>query len=167
VVVSDELRKELILHELDESRASILEAACALSPNKQRQVFLGNWSPADVLAHLIGWDRTNSEAAQELLEGRLPSFYAYIDHDWRAYNALLVRRYERDDFDQLIEDASRSHRDLVNVLTGLPANEIVKDRGIRFRGWKVTIERLIKAEASDEREHAKQLSEFARVITIT
>jgi hypothetical protein len=166
-VVSDNLRKELILHELDESRTGILEVARTLPPDQQYQVFLENWSPADLLAHLIGWDRTNIEAAQELLEGRLPSFYAHIDRDWRSYNAVLVRQHRKDDFGQLILDVSQSHRELLDLLVGLQPSEIVRDRGIRFRGWKVTIERLMKAEARDERQHAQQLSGFAKVITAT
>jgi hypothetical protein len=164
MVASDELRKEQILQELAEARSSILRLARGLPPQKQYRVFLGEWSPADLLSHLVGWDRANADATRELLEGRPPSFYEHIDRDWRSYNALLVTRYKKDDFGQLILDVSQSHQELLDLLAGLQPSEIVKDRGIRFRGWKVTIERLMKAEASDERAHAKQLNEFADAV---
>ena len=165
MVASGELRKEQILQELAEARSSVLRLARGLPPQKRYQVFLGEWSPADLLSHLVGWDRANADATRELLEDRLPSFYEHIDRDWRSYNALLVTRYKKDDFGQLILDVEQSHRELVDQLAGLPASEIVKDRGVKFRGWKVTIERLMKAEASNEREHAKQLNEFADAVT--
>jgi hypothetical protein len=167
MAASDESKKAQMLRELAEARARMLETARTLHPETQYEVFRGEWSPADLLAHLVGWDRANMEATQELLEGRLPGFYAYIDRDWRSFNTLLVMRHRKDDYDQLISDVEQSHRELVDLLVGIPASEIVKDRGVRFRGWKVTIERLMKAEASDERKHARQLSEFADTITAT
>lgn len=152
-----ESRKEKVLRNLAEARAAILEAARALPAEQQCRVFLGEWTPADLLAHLVGWDHANAQAAQELLAGQLPSFYAHHDRDWRSFNATLVGRHRRENFSQLLADVERSHRALLECLAGIPAAEIVSDRGIRFRGWKVTIERLMLVEASDEREHARQL----------
>jgi hypothetical protein len=36
-----------------------------------------------------------------------------------------------------------------------------KDRGIRFRGWKVNVGRLMEAERRDEEKHWRQIKEFA------
>ena len=35
---------------------------------------LGNWTPRDIVAHLVGWNRYTAQGAKQLLEGELP-FY--------------------------------------------------------------------------------------------
>ncbi len=152
-----EARKQTVLRELAEARTAILQAACVLPAEARYRVFLGEWSPADLLAHLVGWDHANAQAARELLGGQLPGFYAYHDRDWRSYNASLVARHRREDWSELLASVERSHQALLDTLSTIPAAEIVRDRGIRFRGWRVTIERLMAVEAKDEREHARQL----------
>jgi hypothetical protein len=156
-----EAGKRELLAELAEARAEIIGIVSALPEAKRLKPFLGGWSAAELVAHLIGWDRTNLEAATEILDGKLPSFYARHDRDWRSYNADLVARHSRPSFGDLIDAVTRSHADLLAFIQKLPAETLARDRGLRFRGWKVTIERLLKAEASDEREHARQLAALA------
>ena len=160
-------RKERVLRELVEARTAIEHAALGLTGSKEHEVFLGQWSCLDIVAHLIGWDHTNIAATSELLDGRLPSFYADHDADWRSYNARLVKRYRGPDLQLLLRKAEASHHELLALLDSLPSTEIIRDRGLKFRGWRVTIERLMLAEAKDEREHARQLAEFAGRRTAT
>ena len=47
-------KKESIIAALIQARRKILDVAYALPPEKQDEVFLGVWSVADLLAHLIG-----------------------------------------------------------------------------------------------------------------
>jgi len=153
-------RRDRIIAELVQVRGSILDTAASLSPGAQDEVFLGVWSAKDLLAHLIGWDLTNLQAAKELLAGRLPSFYAHYDHDWRTYNARLVAEHRREDFAALLAAVEDSHRQLVAYLETVPAREFDRDMGQRFRGWKVTIARLLQVEISDEQVHHSQLEGF-------
>jgi hypothetical protein len=155
-----EARKEAIILELIEARACILAAASGLPVEKQDEFFLGVWSVKDLLAHLVGWDYTNIEAAKEIQEGKLPSFYDQYDRGWRSYNAKLVKEYRREDFGELVSSVEESHRELVEYLRGVPAEEFDKDRGIRAGRWKVTIARLLEVEAKDEWEHCRQIKEF-------
>lgn len=102
--------KEQIITELIETRRQILEAASALTPAQQDQVFLGTWSVKDLLAHLVGWDYTNREAVQAILRGKLPAFYSRYDHDWQSYNTHLVARYRREDWAELLASVEESLR---------------------------------------------------------
>jgi hypothetical protein len=149
-------KKDKVIAELVEARRKILDTAVALPPEKQDQVFLGVWSVKDLLAHLVGWDYTNLAAVQEILAGQLPSFYAHHDRDWRTFNAGLVAKYKREvaDLISLVQD---SHQRLVDFLRTVPAEEFGQDKGLRFRGYRVTIARLLQAEASDEEVHYKQI----------
>ncbi len=145
------------------ARRAVLTAAQVLSPEKQGQVFLGSWSPIDLLAHLQGWDVTNRQAIESILAGQLPEFYAHRDKDWATYNAHLVQLYRQEDFAALLAAVSASHRQLVERLEQLPASEFDQEHGLRYHGYRVTIARLMEAEARDELVHNQQLRQFARL----
>ena len=154
------MRKEQILGGLIEARQHILRSVKAISNKERDRTFLGIWSIKDLLAHLVGWDHTNVEAIKAVMAGSLPSFYAHHDHDWRKYNSTLVAKYKRDSFRELLGLLNTSHRELIEFLKTIPAEVFNKDFGVRFRGYKVTIQRLLEAEAKDERIHHKQITDF-------
>lgn len=154
-------KKGQLIAGLIETRSKILNAALTLAPAEQDRVFLGVWSARDMLAHLAGWDVTNLAAAKALLAGRLPAFYAYRDPDWKTYNARLVLKYRRDRFADLVALTRETHQALMEFLAALPADDFDRDRGVRFRGYKVTIARLLEAELKDEKIHQAQLHELS------
>jgi hypothetical protein len=158
--VAAQAKKDKIIAELVEARGKILDAASSLPPADQDRVFLGVWSVKDLLAHFVGWDFANLEAAQAILAGQLPGFYAHYDHDWRTYNARLVTEYKREDFADLLASVQSSHQKLIGFLETIPAEEFDKDRGVRFKGYKVTIARTLEAELEDEKTHHTQVDEF-------
>jgi hypothetical protein len=162
-----EVHKRTLLAGLREVRQQILETAASLPASARRRPFLGAWSLRELLAHLEGWDHANARATEDLLHGRLPGFYRYADRDWRSYNATLVRRYGRKDHRSLVASVKRSHRGLLRLLEAVPAEEMWKDRGLRYRGWRVTIGRLMEAERRDEEQHWRQLVEFAESLADT
>jgi len=153
-------KKEQIIAELIEARREILDAAALLPAEQQDQVFLGVWSVKDLLAHLVGWDLANLAAAREVLAGQLPAFYAHHDREWRTYNACLVAQHKLAGWVEMVALVEESHRKLIEYVGTIPAEELDRDRGIRFKGYKVTIARLLQAEAGDERRHAAQVREF-------
>jgi hypothetical protein len=157
----DEEEKDRLINSLVEVRREIVQLADSLPRSMQTEVFLGTWSASELLAHLAGWDHTNMDAAQEVMAGRVPSFFAHHDRNWASYNEALVARFRRNDFGRLVRDVERSHRELIRCLEAIPAAEIDRDRGLRSRGWKVTIGRLLRAERQDEIEHLEQLRAFA------
>jgi uncharacterized damage-inducible protein DinB len=153
-------KKEQIISGLIDTRNRILDTASELSPVEQDQVFLGIWSVKDLLAHLVGWDYANLEAAGAVLEGELPGFYAYENRDWITYNARLVAEHKREDFEELIASAKASHHKLISFLQTIPAEEFERDRNVRFQRYKVTILRLLQAEMEDEERHYEQIKAF-------
>jgi hypothetical protein len=155
-------KKDALISGLIEARRNILEAASSLPPDQHDEVFLGIWSVRDLIAHLRGWDVTNQAAARDILAGTLPAFYEHYDRDWRTYNASLVKKHKRGDLANLIESARRSHQILASFLRRMPPEELERDRGLRFKGYIVTIARLLQAEIDDERIHHQQIHDFAR-----
>ncbi len=161
--IADE-KKQTLLSKLVEVRQHLLDVASSIPPEQREQVFLGIWSIKDLLAHLIGWDHSNIEAIKAVSEKRLPAFYAQIDKDWHSYNAYLISLYKKGTMADLVKSAQLSHRALVDRLTMTPARELFQDNGVRYRGYKVTIARLIEAEMEDEEVHSEQIKEFVKEV---
>ena len=153
-------RKHQLLADLTTVRQNILDLARSISPEQADVIFLGTWSVKDLIAHLIGWDGANLQAMHDIRAGQLPQFYAFHDRDWRTYNAGLVAQHRKDELASLLADAATSHQQLVAYLQTIPATECEHDRGLRFRGWRVTMARLLQAEAKDEQKHYTQLKQF-------
>lgn len=160
--IKSEADKHGLLSNLIETRIAILQEASQLSPMAQDTVFLGIWSVKDLIAHLVGWDFTNLPASNDIQSGKLPEFYAHYDKDWKTYNAELVAKYKRDDFEELLALPRDSHSQLIAYLETVPAEVFEKDFGVRSgRNYKITIARLLRAELKDEQEHLKQIQDFA------
>jgi hypothetical protein len=47
-------------------------------------------------------------------------------------------------------------------LKSLPDGDIFKDRGVRYKGYILTIARLIVAETKDEKVHLSQIKDFVK-----
>jgi len=158
--VKAQIKKEQLLIQLQETRASILNEASTLPAEKRNIVFLGVWSIRELLAHLAGWDFTNMDAIKSVLTGNLPSFYEHHDHDWRTYNAILVEKYNKTSFRELLASVKNSQKKLIELLQTIPPEYFNKDFGVRFRGYKVTIQLLLEADVKDVQVHCQQIKDF-------
>lgn len=160
VAGASQAKKDKIISGLVAARRRILDAASSLPRAQQDEVFLGIWSVKDLLAHLVGWDFANIEAAQALLAGRTPAFYSHYDRDWKTFNARLVAEYKKDNFADFLSSVEDSHQKLIDFLKTIPAEEFDRDRGVRFKGYKITIANILETEIRDEGEHHRQLRDW-------
>lgn len=151
-------RRDSILQSVCQVRSDILQAVEKLLPTQRSEIFLGTWSVEDCLAHIVGWDYTNIEAAKAIQNGVLPEFYAHRDKDWQGYNAILVNKYKLKDWDDLIESVHASHQHLSEYFKQLPVEIFFKDWGVRYKGYKVIISRLLEADAKDVQVHLQQIT---------
>lgn len=155
-----ESKRDQLIDQFVVTRNEILRLAASLGPQQGSEIFLGTWSTSDLLAHLAGWDCANKEAALQLLRGELPAFYAMHDRDWQTYNAQLVAVHAKDSYAALLGLVQETHSALVTFLRSMPADDFSGDHGVRWKGYRVTIERLLRAEIDDEKTHLEQLQAF-------
>ncbi len=153
-------KKEWIINEMQRVRSELLTEVAALSRKERDTVFLGIWSVRELLAHLAGWDYANLDAAKRIIKGRLPSFYEYHDRDWQTYNAMLVKKYRRNTFREIRATLKASQQKLIEYLQTLPPEYFNRDFGVRFRGYRVTVQRLLEADVKDVRIHHRQIVDF-------
>ena len=76
--ISPDLRKSQLLDGLEQARNGFLDELSSLPPEKRSEVFLGTWSAHDLVAHLIGWDFANIQAARDILADQ-PVSYTHLD----------------------------------------------------------------------------------------
>lgn len=155
-------KKEWIISEMQSVRSELLTEVAALSRRERDTVFLGVWSVRDLLAHLAGWDFANLDAAKSILAGKLPAFYGHKDRDWQTFNAILVKKYRRDTFREQRAILKKSQQMLVDYLQTISPEDFNRDFGVRFRGYRVTIQRLLEADVKDVRIHHQQVIDFFR-----
>ncbi len=149
--------KAALLKTFTENRLAILEVASAWPPERAGEIFLGEWSLLDLLAHMTGWHNAYLEAFDALRNGRLPEFYAHKDADWRSFNAHLVKQYRRPTFAEQIVLFNEAFGKLAQVLSEMSADEFFRESGVRYRGYRVTVARLVEGELKDERVHLEQM----------
>jgi hypothetical protein len=149
--------KNMLINGLVTARKSIIQSIQLVSVDRIEEVFLGSWSIKDLLAHLEGWDHTNLQAIQEILAGKLPTFFQFSNRDWQSYNQTLVQRYRRDSLDEQLANQDRSHQQLMLFLESIPAQELVNGKVKRENGRTITIKNLILSETRDELQHAEQI----------
>jgi hypothetical protein len=150
-------RKAEVISAMRAGRAEILALAETLAPEQFRQVYLGKWCLLDMLAHLAGWDDANRQAVDAVLAGEQPEFYQHAGKAWSLYNDLLVARYRQDDPAAILALTRQSMDALLARLEAVSPLGIDRDFGARFRGFHVTIGRLLDADVKDEQEHLEQL----------
>ncbi len=159
---SREKKKARILADVQEARSSILAAASELSEAQRGEVFLGVWSVSDILAHVAGWDLANIEGIEAILGGRLPDFYRHFDPGWRSFNAELVARNGRSNWDELTRWVQHCHQRLMARARQVPAEDFFIDRGLRWKGRRVTVDAILRADARDVRKHRQQIVDHFR-----
>jgi hypothetical protein len=150
---------------MEDVRRTILENVKKIPDNKQDTPFVGTWSCKELLAHFIGWDFTNIDAIKSLQAMEVPGFYAFVDADWRRYNALLIDQYWEEKWELLTISVTRSHAQLISYVKDIPVLDFFKDWGVRYKGYKVTIPRLLESELKDEKTHLDQIIQWKNGFT--
>jgi hypothetical protein len=155
-------KKETIAN-LISVREQIIALAQSVPPEKRDEIFLGVWSCKDLLAHLVGWDFTNTDSVKEIRQGKVPTVFKHWNPDWQAFNAQLVKQYKRADWNEMLAAIRASHRALIEFLEKIPTEDFEKDFGVRSpRGRNITIAYHLQAEIDDEQTHYQQMMDWLR-----
>jgi hypothetical protein len=73
---------------------------------------------------------------------------------------MLVKKYKKSSSKELLTSMKASQDKLIGLLQTVPPEDFNRDFGVRFRGYKVTIQRLLEAETKDEQTHLGQMIDF-------
>jgi hypothetical protein len=116
------------------------------------------WSPRDVLAHLIGWNRYTIEGSEQLRRGTVPSFFIDPGENFSKVNAKLIEQYPSADKGELLDELEGSFQELKQYLLSLDPAVWEADFGVKYKGNPITIKDLVEALIGDYRHHKEQVA---------
>lgn len=119
---------------------------------------LGDWTPRDILAHFIGWNRITLVGCAEICERVMPFYFYDGTNDYRKVNASFLTRFNSADKDELIEQVKTTKKSLVSYLWTIPEGEWELDTGIvHYRGGPATVARCVDSLIRDYRKHRDEI----------
>ena len=130
--------------------------------DERRRYRLNGWSPRDIVAHLIGWNRYIIEGSRQIVRGELPFYDVDPGDDYARINADLVRRYPSQDRAALLAELRSSAGELKGFLATLDPGRWSRDYGVRHGGEVVTIRNTVKDLIEDYDHHRKQIDDWVR-----
>jgi hypothetical protein len=138
---------------LDELRRCVtsLDEHMFLRPIRQ-------WSPRDIVAHLVGWNRYLVKGADQIRRGELPFYDIEPGQNYSKVNAALVRKYSSTNRDALLDDLRTSAQELQQYLRSLDTTQWNRDYGVRHAGAIITIRNSVDELIDDYHHHTEQIS---------
>jgi hypothetical protein len=119
---------------------------------------LGDWTPRDIVAHFIGWNRITLVGCAEVREGILPFYFHDGTNDYRVVNAAFFARYPSSDRASLLADMAATMEALAAYLHSVPDGEWECDTGVpHYRGGPTTVARCVDSLLRDYRKHREEI----------
>ena len=119
---------------------------------------LRNWTPRDIVAHLVGWNRHLIEGSRQILRGELPFYDVDPGENFANINSELIRKYASRDRDELVEALRRSARELAEFLRSLDETAWDHDFGVRNLGETITVRSSVDDLIADYAHHREELA---------
>src|SRR6187551_1030273 len=114
--------KEKQLADLDMAYRAFISTLQATSSEKFH-ASLGDWTPRDVAAHFIGWNRITLAGCSALREGAEPFYFYDGTNDYRKINAKFFSQFPSTDKAELSREIAATHDVLIAYLKTIPEVE--------------------------------------------
>jgi hypothetical protein len=118
-------------------------------------------TPRDIVAHLIGWNRSAVAARPVLAHGELPECLVEPGPDFVNTNARAMATYDSRDKAILLAQLRDSAAAWDAMLRALPAVEWDETNGVRLGQWPVSNGALVEALTEDYEHHREELSQWS------
>lgn len=122
------------------------------------------WSPRDITAHLIAWNRYTITGCEQMRRRETPFYFIDPGEDFSKINAAAVQKYTSRDKQELIAELEASLQELVQFLLSASA-DWQTDYGALWRGETVTIRNTIDGLIEDYISHRQQIEEWLKNTT--
>jgi len=121
-----------------------------------------HWSPRDVVAHLIGWNRYIIEGSNQITRGELPFYDIDPGEDYSKVNAVLVLKYSSKDRQEMLDELQASAQELKRFIRSLDSSDWSRDYGVRHKGAIITIQNTVDELIEDYDIHKERIKEWVR-----
>ncbi len=122
---------------------------------------IDEWTPRDVTAHLVWWNRNMLAACKRLQAGKAPEYYADASNDYRNINARAITEFPSNDRRALLEQMNATLQEFKSYLLALEPKEWDAERGVtHYRGGVATIHRVVESLTGDYINHIQQIERW-------
>jgi hypothetical protein len=147
--------KQLV--DLERAYASFMDPMTGLASD-QFLASLGDWTPRDIAAHFIGWNRITLAGCSALREGAEPFYFYDGTNDYRKINAKFFTQFPSTDKDELLKEITSTYNVLITYLKSIPDSEWELDTGIvHYRGNPATVARCVDSLIRDYGKHRQEI----------
>ena len=149
--------KEKQLADLETAYTAFMETMRGLSV-ETLLTSLGDWTPRDIAAHFIGWNRITLAGCSALREGAEPFYFYDGTNDYRKVNAKFLAQFPSTDREELLKEIAATKDALVAYLNSIDEAEWELDTGIiHYRGNPATVARCVDSLIRDYRKHRQEI----------
>jgi hypothetical protein len=122
---------------------------------------LYEWTPRDIVAHLVGWNSLMIESSQAILAGKPPAYYDDMPSNYSHINAGYTTKFSSQSKEELLGQLKSSMEGFEAFILSLPDEELEADHGIRhYSGVPATVGKIIASLAGDYEYHTQQIREW-------
>jgi hypothetical protein len=119
---------------------------------------LDDWTPRDIAAHFIGWNRITLAGCSALREGAEPFYFYDGTNDYRKVNGKFFVQFPSTDRNELLNEIAVTKDVLVAYLKSIPEAEWELDTGVvHYRGNPATMARCVDSLIRDYRKHRQEI----------
>ena len=155
--------KDKQLADLETAYASFIDTLTGLA-SENMLATLGDWTPRDIAAHFIGWNRITLAGCSALREGAEPFYFYDGTNDYRKVNAKFLTQFPSTDRAELLKEIVSTKNILVAYLNTIPESDWELDTGIvHYRGNPATIARCVDSLIRDYRKHRQEILDGFKV----
>ena len=145
------------LADLETAYASFIDTVTGLASEDMLQP-LGDWTPRDIAAHFIGWNRITLAGCSALREGAEPFYFYDGTNDYHKVNGKFFTQFPSTNRAELLKEIASTKDILIAYLNTIPENEWELDTGIvHYRGNPATIARCVDSLIRDYRKHRQEI----------
>jgi hypothetical protein len=145
------------LADLETAYIAFMETMQGLS-SESLLTSLGDWTPRDIAAHFIGWNRITLAGCSALREGAEPFYFYDGTNDYRKVNAKFFVQFPSTDRSELLKEIASTKDVLVAYLKSIPDAEWELDTGfVHYRGNPATVARCVDSLIRDYRKHRQEI----------
>lgn len=119
-----------------------------------------DWTPRDVVAHLIGWNRYTIEGCRDILEDRKPQYLGDAVNDFSNLNAQSVQRYSCEDREGLLAELDNSFDELRAYLAAVDPDHWETHGGVKHEQWIITAPDSVDALRDDYEAHREEIKRW-------
>jgi hypothetical protein len=153
----DSRDKQLV--DLEKAHVSFMDLMTGLASNPFL-TSLGDWTPRDIVAHFIGWNRITLAGCSALREGAEPFYFYDGTNDYRKINAKFFTQFPSLDKNELLKEITSTYDVLITYLKTIPEGEWELDTGVvHYRGNPATVARCVDSLIRDYAKHTQEIVE--------